>query len=202
MGDVRHDEARRRLLAALATLGAGAALPVSSAATSAVGQWRQLRRIVTAEDGGGRGVVLADGEPGNSFVMNGTRITRLWESPTVPAALPVEADLGATAGNAYREGFRGASFYVAEIPPGVDDSAIPLHRQDTLDFMAVLAGRIVLRLEDRDLELAAGDTLVQAGNLHTWINRWDEPCLLLFVVIAAEGKPRLAAAKPAELSVG
>jgi quercetin dioxygenase-like cupin family protein len=52
--------------------------------------------------------------------------------------------------------------------------------------MAILSGRIVFKLEDREIELAAGDTLVQGGNLHTWINRWDEPCLLLFVVVTGE----------------
>lgn len=192
------DAERRRLLA----LAAGLALAPGVAAVAQVqADWTRLRRVVTAEGPDGRGVVLADGEPDNSFVMNGTRITRLWEAPAVPAKLPVAADLGATAGSAYRAGFRGASFYVAEIPPGIGESDIPLHRQDTLDFMAVLAGRIVLKLEDRELELGAGDTLVQAANLHTWINRFDAPCLLLFVVVAAE-RERQAAAKPAALAVG
>lgn len=198
MQDSTLDEDRRRLLALAAAL---ALAPTVAAATSGAGGWTRLRRIVTAEGPGGAATVLADGEPGNSFVMSGTRITRLWESPAVPAPLPVAADLGATAGNAYREGFRGASFYVAEIPPGTDESDIPLHRQDTLDFMAVLAGRIVLKLPDREIELSAGDTLVQAGNLHTWINRSDAPCLLLFVVLAAERESRIAA-KPSALAVG
>jgi len=197
MDDPLPDAERRRLLA----LAAALALAPATAQAQPRGEWTRLRRVVTAEGPDGRGVVLADGEPGNSFVMNGTRITRLWESPAVPAKLPVAEDLGAGAGSAYRAGFRGASFYVAEIPPGTDESDIPLHRQDTLDFMAVLAGRIVLRLEDRELELGAGDTLVQAGNLHTWVNRFDAPCLLLFVVVAAE-RERQAATKPAALAVG
>ena len=47
-----------------------------------------------------------------------------------------------------------------------------------------------LRIPGRDIELRAGDTIVQAGNLHTWINRGDEPCRLLFVVVAGErGEP-------------
>jgi uncharacterized cupin superfamily protein len=192
------DAERRQLLALAAGLALAPGLAISGPAREG---WTRLRRVVTTEGADGRGVVLADGEPGNSFVMNGTRITRLWESPAVPAKLPVAEDLGASAGSAYRAGFRGASFYVAEIPPGVGESEIPLHRQDTLDFMAVLAGRIVLRLEDRELELGAGDTLVQAGNLHTWINRFDAPCLLLFVVVAAE-RERQAVAKPAALAVG
>ena len=172
---------RRQALA----LGSAAAAAVIAPGAGAAA-WRPLRRVVTTEDADGRTFVLADGEPGNRFVMNGTRITRLWESGSVPVPLPVSEDLGATAGNAYREGFRGTSFYVAEIPPGTDESDIPMHRQDTLDYMAVLSGSIVLRIPGRDIELEAGDTIVQAGNLHTWLNRSDEPCVLLFVVVAGD----------------
>ncbi len=182
---------RRALLrsaaaAAAATLASAAARPASSPAPrarTADGKWTRIRRVVTSEDANGKGVVLADGEPSNAFELNGTRIVRLWETPAVPAALPLKADAGASAGNAYREGFRGTSFYVAELPGGARAPSIPMHKNVTLDYMAILSGRIVFKLEDREIELGAGDTLVQGGNLHSWVNRWDEPCLLLFVVV-------------------
>jgi quercetin dioxygenase-like cupin family protein len=185
---------RRTLLrtaaaASAATLGSAPATPAAPAAAArartADGKWTRIRRVVTAEDASGKGFVLADGEPGNAFELNGTRIVRLWETPAVPATLPLESDAGATAGNAYREGFRGTSFYVAELPGGARAPSIPMHRNTTLDYMAILSGRIVFKIDDREIELAAGDTLVQGGNLHSWINRWDEPCLLLFVVVTA-----------------
>lgn len=145
--------------------------------------WRRIRRVVTSDDAAGRGIVLADGEPTNSVILNGTRITRLWESPGLPAELPLSADAGATAGNAYREGFTGTSFYVAELPGGARAPSIPMHRNATLDYMAILAGRIVLRIDSQELDLGPGDILVQGGNLHTFENRRDESCLLLFVVV-------------------
>lgn len=151
--------------------------------------WRDVRRVVTSFDAKGRTIVLADGPASNSLVMNGTRITRLWESPGLPVSLPLGPDLGATAANAYREGFSGTSFYLAELPGGKRAPAIPIHANATLDYMAILAGRIAFRFEDdRELVLRAGDTLVQGGNLHTWVNRWREPCLLLFVVVTGQGK--------------
>jgi mannose-6-phosphate isomerase-like protein (cupin superfamily) len=168
--------------AATVPVAALAAAPAKRART-ADGKWTRIRRVVTSEDAAGKGFVLADGEPTNAFELNGTRIVRLWETPAVPAALPLKADAGATAGNAYREGFRGTSFYVAELPGGARAASIPMHKNLTLDYMAILSGRIVFRIEEREVELAAGDTLVQGGNLHSWINRWDEPCLLLFVVV-------------------
>jgi mannose-6-phosphate isomerase-like protein (cupin superfamily) len=177
---------RRDLLALAAAAATGSLLTgVATAGESGPG-WRKLRRVVTTEGPNGNGFVLADGEPANSFEMNGTRITRLWESASVPAPIPATQDLGATAGSAYREGFAGTSFYVAEIPGGTDETDIPMHRQDTLDYMAVLSGRIVLRIEGAEIELGTGDTIVQNGNLHTWINRWPETCVLLFVVVAGQ----------------
>jgi mannose-6-phosphate isomerase-like protein (cupin superfamily) len=171
-------------VAHVAGAGEGAASPP---ATTADG-WRRIRRVVTSDDAAGRGVLLADGEPTNSIVLNGTRITRLWEAPGLPAALPLAADAGATAGNAYREGFAGTSFYVAELPGGARAPSIPMHRNRTLDYMAILSGRIVLRIESRELELelGPGDVIVQGGNLHTFENRWDESCLLLFVVVTGQ----------------
>lgn len=182
---------RRRWLALATAAGLGAAAPTTVRAAGDAG-WLRLRRVVTTDGADGRGVVLADGAPGNTLVLNGTRITRLWESAEVPVPLPATADLGATAGNAYREGFRGTSFYLAEIPGGAAAPEIPMHRQDTLDYMAVMSGRIALVLEDRELVLDPGDTLVQAGNLHTWINRWPETCVLLFVVVAGARRPSAA----------
>jgi mannose-6-phosphate isomerase-like protein (cupin superfamily) len=182
MNDEGVPATRRDVLALLAAAAAATGLP--GAASAAASPWRRLRRVLTTEGPDGKGIVLADGEPANSFVLNGTRITRLWESGSVPVPLPATTDLGATAGNAYRAGFAGTSFYIAEIPGGTDETDIPMHRQDTLDYMAVLSGRVVLRIEGTDIELAAGDTIVQAGNLHTWINRWPETCVLLFVVVA------------------
>ena len=186
MGSEGTTTTRRRVLA---LASATAAATLAPCAEGSGGARRPLRRIVTSEDADGNAVVLADGEPTNTLVMNGTRIARLWESPSVPVEVPAATDLGISAGNAYREGFAGTGFYVAEIPPGSDETDIPMHRQDTLDYMAVLSGSVLLRIPGRDIELHAGDTIVQAGNLHTWINRGDEPCRLLFVVAGERGEP-------------
>lgn len=194
---------RRRLLGAAS---AAAAPLVTAPATSAAAAgppaaattpdgWRRIRRVVTSEDASGRGVLLADGEPTNSIVLNGTRITRLWEAPGLPAKLPLEGDAGATAGNAYRDDFVGTSFYVAELPGGQRAPSIPMHSNSTLDYMAILSGRILLRIEGRELELGPGDVIVQGGNLHTFENRWEESCLLLFVVVTgAKRRPAGAGA--------
>jgi mannose-6-phosphate isomerase-like protein (cupin superfamily) len=144
-----------------------------------------VRRLVTVRDSAGRNEVLADGEPPVSFDLNGTRITRLWETAAVPARLPVDRDASLDAGSAYRPGFAGTSFYLAEIPPGVGRSQVPFHRNATIDYMAILRGEIYFVLPGQEFLLKQGDTLVQCGNDHTWENRGTEPCQLLFVVVPA-----------------
>lgn len=148
-----------------------------------------VRRVITVVDGPDGAKVLADGASANVIELNGSRITRLWETGDLPVSLDVERDHGATAGNAYRKGFTGTSFYTADIPPGSDLGDIPLHAQDSLDYIAVLSGSIDLVLPDRSLTLRQGDVLVQAGNRHSWVNRTDEYCRLLVVVITGRRTP-------------
>jgi mannose-6-phosphate isomerase-like protein (cupin superfamily) len=181
---------RRELVSAMAGAAAlGAIAP--AAAVETTGKARPagaagVRRLVTARDSAGRNAVLADGEPPVSFDLNGTRITRLWETAAVPARLPVDRDASLDAGSAYRPGFAGTSFYLAEIPPGVGRSQVPFHRNATIDYMAILRGEIHFVLPDQEFLLKQGDTLVQCGNDHTWENRGTEPCQLLFVVVPAD----------------
>jgi mannose-6-phosphate isomerase-like protein (cupin superfamily) len=87
----------------------------------------------------------------------------------------LRGDAGATAGNAYRADFSGTAFYVTEIPGGVHAPKIPMHRNDTLDYMAILSGRLILKLPDRDIELRQGDTLVQGGNDRSFANLRGTP---------------------------
>lgn len=149
----------------------------------------EVRRLVTVVDGQDGAKVLADGPSANVVELNGSRITRLWETGPLPVSLDVDRDLGATAANAYRKGFTGTSLYTADIPPGSDLGDIPLHAQDSLDYIAVLSGSIDLVLPDRSLTLKAGDVLVQAGNRHSWVNRSGEYCRLLVVVLTGQ-RPR------------
>ncbi len=192
---------RRDWLSGLAATSAVAPVALAQASPGARSGsqpgWTRLRRIVTSRDARGNTVVLADGEPKNVLEMNGTRISRLWEGARVPDTVPFTADGGLTAGNAYRDGFAGTSFYVAELPGGMRAGQIPLHRSASVDYMAILRGRVVMVLPGRRVELAQGDTIVQGGADHSWDNPYDEPCLLLFVVVpAVDSAHRAVAAMP------
>jgi mannose-6-phosphate isomerase-like protein (cupin superfamily) len=64
-----------------------------------------------------------------------------------------------------------------------------MHRTDTVDYAVVLQGSITMLLDEEDVELSAGDVVIQNGTNHAWANRGQAPCLIAFVLIDASGDP-------------
>jgi quercetin dioxygenase-like cupin family protein len=73
-------------------------------------------------------------------------------------------------------------FRIIEYGPGV---APRNHRTSTLDYAVVISGEIDMELDDGTVHLTAGDVLVQRGTIHNWVNNGTEPCVIVFVLIAA-----------------
>jgi len=55
-----------------------------------------------------------------------------------------------------------------------------MQRTRTLDFCLILEGEITLVLDTEEVQLEAGDTVVQRGTNHAWSNRSDKPCVIAF----------------------
>jgi hypothetical protein len=51
-----------------------------------------------------------------------------------------------------------------------------------------------MELDDTKVRLKAGDCLVQRGTVHNWVNHGPAPCVIAFVLVAAE--PATANGKP------
>jgi mannose-6-phosphate isomerase-like protein (cupin superfamily) len=68
-----------------------------------------------------------------------------------------------------------------------------MHRTETIDYAIVLSGEITMVLDDVDVELSAGDIVVQCGTNHAWSNRSNAPCVVAFVLIDGAFEPELAA---------
>jgi mannose-6-phosphate isomerase-like protein (cupin superfamily) len=171
---------KRRNVLALTALSPFASQAASTAPAAVT------RRVVTTTDSDGKTQLLMDGAPPVAFELNGSTITRLWESPGTPVPLPLKDDTTLSAGNAYREEFVGSSLYFADLPAG-SGGEIPLHRNLTLDYIAVMSGEVTLVMPDQRMVLTAGDVLVQGGTLHRWENFSDQPCRLLVVVLTGTG---------------
>ncbi len=62
-----------------------------------------------------------------------------------------------------------------------------MHRTLSLDYIAVVAGEIVLRLDGGEEKVVkAGEFIVQRGVNHEWINRSESVCRIMVVMVAAE----------------
>ena len=71
-------------------------------------------------------------------------------------------------------GSPGASTYSPKAPHPY------MQKTRTLDFCLVLEGEITLVLDTQEVQLRAGDTVVQRGTNHAWSNRSGKPCVVAF----------------------
>lgn len=168
------------------------------------------RRVVVGKDSSGKAVALFDGSSPNVVARPGMGVTNtlLWTTDSAPAALTAEED----AGNrqiGVEPPARGSAFKILEFAPEKSLTTPPetrkqvmqklglgpegpfrenhrlpgMHRTRSLDYIAILSGEIDLVLDDSEVHLTAGDTVVQVGANHAWINRGTEPCRLAVVLL-------------------
>lgn len=74
--------------------------------------------------------------------------------------------------------------------PGLLETMEPdhpgMHRSDTIDYVLVLEGEIVLELDDgQETTLRAGDVAIQNGTRHAWRNRSGQPARMLVCMAGA-----------------
>jgi uncharacterized cupin superfamily protein len=166
------------------------------------------RRIVTIDDAAGKSTALADGPtPDVLFdpARPGFSSARIWVTDATPVeiariqatqALP-HGLLPPPRGSVCRvvtfppdDTFRGrigaaevaAYFHAVGAPDASTYSPRARHpymqRTRTLDFCLILEGEITLVLDTEEVELKAGDTVVQRGTNHAWSNRSRRPCTI------------------------
>lgn len=140
-----------------------------------------MRRVVTGWDANGNASVLFDGEPPNQLDFGFASAAEIWLTNSSPAATRVSED--PTLGEWKLEPPKGGTaFRVATYAPGAE---VETHATETVDYIVVLSGELTLLLEDREVTLRAGDTLIQQATPHGWSNRAGEPCVVAAVLIDA-----------------
>jgi mannose-6-phosphate isomerase-like protein (cupin superfamily) len=156
-------------------------------------------------------VVLIDGAAPNAKLRKATGLTStlLWVTDGSPADNSGGADSGdRDIGVAPPE--RGTIFRVVDFPPAAEVGAVDnaamlkemgiagaranprhatMHRTRSVDYAVVIEGEIDMLLDDSEVHLAAGDTVVQRGTNHAWVNRGREVCRIAFVLVDAEPLP-------------
>ncbi len=175
-----------------------------------------IRRVVTGHREG-KAVVVGDGKPPRSHAYTnipGMQWSFAWATlaqPHITAEAEAEAvssettlipPLGQTRllflqvppdAWAMRKDFDPAAA-VAEMMEQQPDMAATFeggapgfHRTDSIDYVIVLDGEIVLELDDQqEVLLKEHDVLVQAGTRHAWRNRSDRTATIAVVLVGAE----------------
>jgi quercetin dioxygenase-like cupin family protein len=150
----------------------------------------KVRRVVTGHDGQGKAVVLFDSATGNVVSARaGQSATVLWQTSEFPTNNDGAADVSTAPVKTVNP--KGTVFRVVEFEPGVEPR---IHRTDSVDYAVILSGEIEMELDDTKVRLKTGDCLVQRGTVHNWVNHGPAPCVIAFVLVAAE--PATANGKP------
>ncbi len=175
-----------------------------------------MRCVVTGQEEDGRSVIVADTqvEPIAVSLMPGTEFHPLWGADT-PPTLPTKGELPDHRGyfpppGGYRFGFFTLGPESVSTPADLDleaalaelNSKLPgmlevmepdhpgMHTTDTVDLDLVLSGEIWLELDDgQEVNLHAGDAVVQNGTRHAWHNRSSEPAVLFVTLLGAPRTP-------------
>ncbi|MFT3863219.1 MAG: cupin domain-containing protein [Solirubrobacterales bacterium] len=155
------------------------------------------RRLVTGHDPSGRSVVISDEPVPPGWVERdaGVSFFEIWNTPAVPAKIGAHERMPSPAA-AGRIGPPpdGTLIRINEFAPGHvrDGLQSPIHRTETIDYGIVLAGEIVLLLDDSEVTLRTGDVVVQRGTDHAWANRTDTVARMAFILIAGHFDEELA----------
>jgi mannose-6-phosphate isomerase-like protein (cupin superfamily) len=60
-----------------------------------------------------------------------------------------------------------------------------MHISDSIDFVHVLSGEVVLELERGETLVKQGDVVIMRGGWHNWRNETDQPCTVASVMVGA-----------------
>jgi quercetin dioxygenase-like cupin family protein len=135
------------------------------------------RRIVTGLDAQGRSCILIDGPVPKHSISSDL----IWRSSTVPADNSGSQDMAVPfVMDHLHDG--GSNFILVTFPPHMGPS---MHATDTLDYLVVLSGQIVMQLEAEEVVLHPGDLIVDRGVIHAWRNDTDQPATMVSVTLPA-----------------
>jgi hypothetical protein len=162
---------------------------------------RTTRRVVTGHDARGKSVVLSDGAPPQHHSMHGLGVGadfhEMWsDADTVPELT------SAATGEPNERPFTlmppaGHLLRILDVYPLEDGGKrTVMHRTQTLDYVVVIEGELVLILDDSEVVLMPGDVLVQRGTDHAWENRSGTIARAAFFHIDARFSEELLAKLP------
>jgi hypothetical protein len=151
-----------------------------------------VRRVITGHDERGRAVVLQD-----EIVRRDKGALSLWgmDAPTVAGdgTLPqIDTWWPAPGGVRVSLSTRAPESQAAEQDkepkawPNINDAA-GFHASNSTDIIVMISGKLWLELDDgKEVELNAGDVLIQNGTRHRWHNHSDDWPLYAVIIVGAQ----------------
>ena len=172
----------------------------------------QRRLVVTGQRSDGRAIVVRDEmidaltvslAPGSAFYpmwgadtpptlpQNGVRpTTSEWFPPAGGfrfTLLTLPPDSEVVPPSDLQSALEEAAAKLPGMLAAVDTEYPHMHTTDTIDFVAILSGRLWLEVDDgQEVELRKGDSLIQNGTRHAWHNRAPEPCEMIAATIGVQ----------------
>ncbi len=151
-----------------------------------------MNRVVTGFDPAGKPAVVHRGEPPTVIHAGRYVTTELWVTDRTP---PAAADTDTSTRAWQLEPPPGGTcFRIVEIAPVDGDLASDpghegfqdAHATETLDYVTVISGQVVLVVGDEEVVLGPGDSVVQQpGVPHDWQNRSAERVVMAGVLLSA-----------------
>ncbi|MGO8859706.1 MAG: hypothetical protein ACLQRH_02915 [Acidimicrobiales bacterium] len=146
------------------------------------------RRVVSGRAAGGSWAVLQDGvaTATESFPVQDAPfdIVHLWNAPT-SSLDTTDATAQASMTEIFDLAPGSSRFVIESMPPTPSPSG--WHRTSTIDYEYIVSGKIDLAMQDGSVvTLEQGDVNVQLGGVHQWWNRYEEPCVLVIVMVGVE----------------
>ena len=164
------------------------------------------RRVVTGHDQNGKSVVVSDGPPPQHHSMQGPSIgadfIEMWNAPQ---AVPLLTSVEPREPNEREFTIMPAAGHLLRIlevyPLKAGGKRTVMHRTQTLDYVVVIEGELVLLLDDSEVTLKPGDVVVQRGTDHAWENRSDQVARAAFFHLDARFSEELLAKLPKPLEL-
>ena len=146
---------------------------------------QNIRRIVTGHDENNVAKVIIDDVATNrKMAGNGAVSTLVWSTDRQTAEIAVGdtfEDMGARVLGT-QPPQNGSRFAVIEFPPGEPTN---MHRTESIDYVICLSGKIDMDMDNSTVTMNAGDVMVQRGTNHAWVNRYELPARVAFVLLDA-----------------
>ena len=153
-----------------------------------------IRRVVRGHDAQGKAVVLSDGDARvHPLGRPGMSLGDVWATSDYPPVITAHETDPVRDRLDFSIKQTGTRFRILESTPGEGEAEPWMHRTQTIDYAYVIEGEMCLLLDDGvEVVLKEGDTVIQRGTNHAWVNRSGKKCRMIFIMMGAEFAPELA----------